>query len=362
MVIKPFEAPIVRRHKERSGLGIMRSFAGLVLFFSGVCNQPVLAASQERATLSNTMANVVNNEAASPDRTSLIARRPSTKSTSFSTQSAAKAGMGIVDNPSLHPHSPITIAASEPPLAPSVRPMDVQDFQKIGAPYQANGTWYIPAHEPDYNEIGTASWYGRDFHGRTTANGEVFDMNVVSAAHPTLPIPSLVEVTNLANGRSMIVRVNDRGPFVGNRLIDLSARGAYLLGFQDQGSTQVRVRYVGPADPKPLVSLATLSPASEEKKSSKPMALGEVTQATNRASRALYVQAGAFLSRSNAQRALSQLGGIGSASIVKSQNKDGITLYRLVIGPVMNPEEARQTAQTISTFGLGGAHVMASID
>jgi rare lipoprotein A len=122
------------------------------------------------------------------------------------------------------------------------------------------------------------------------------------------------------------------------------------------------VRYVGPADPKPLVTAATLSPPSEEKKWAQTAPNLAPTPASGRNHPGLYVQAGAFSSRSNAQRALTQLAGVGSATIVESQNKDGMTLFRLVIGPVMNPDEARQTAQTISTFGLGGAHVLASID
>jgi rare lipoprotein A len=136
-------------------------------------------------------------------------------------------------------------------------------WQKIGAPYEAGGRWFIPAVEPDYDETGRASWYGPGFHGRTTANGELFDQTIPTAAHPTLPIPSLVQVTNLANGRSMVVRVNDRGPFTGDRVIDLSARAAELLDFKDEGTTDVRVRYVGPAPAEPLVTAANLAQAPE---------------------------------------------------------------------------------------------------
>ena len=98
-----------------------------------------------------------------------------------------------------------------------------------------------------YSREGVASWYGRNFHGRLTANGEVFDMRAISAAHPTLPLPSYVRVTNLANKRSMVVRVNDRGPFARNRVIDLSHKAAHVLGFADRGIARVRVEYVGPA-------------------------------------------------------------------------------------------------------------------
>lgn len=122
-------------------------------------------------------------------------------------------------------------------------------WQKVGAPYKINGMWYIPAAQSDYDETGTASWYGTKFHGQKTANGEIFDMNEISIAHPTLPIPCLVEVTNLENGQSIIARVNDRGPFADNRLIDVSMKAAELLGFKNKGTAKVRVKYVGVAGP-----------------------------------------------------------------------------------------------------------------
>lgn len=275
--------------------------------------------------------------------------------------------------------TPISIWASEPESAPSVRPSDVQAFQKIGAPYQVNGTWYIPSHEPDYNEVGTASWYGRDFHGKSTANGELFDMNIVSAAHPTLPIPSLVEVTNLTNGRSMVVRINDRGPFVADRLIDLSARGAELLGYREQGSTQVRVRYIGPADPEPLVTNANLTAPSEEKKWTKPtpilpptppvthvaeqkppQSVKATTVNSDDVASGLYVQAGAFSRRANAERALAQAAAIGPAKIVETETASGTSLYRILIGPVQSQSEAAALAEAVSGQGVSGAHIMAS--
>ncbi len=118
---------------------------------------------------------------------------------------------------------------------------------KIGRPYTINGITYVPRHEPDYNRVGLASWYGAQFHGRRTANGEVYDMNRLSAAHPTLPLPSYVRVTNLDNGIVRIVRVNDRGPFVPGRIIDLSSRAARELQFRSRGLARVRVEYVSSA-------------------------------------------------------------------------------------------------------------------
>jgi len=118
---------------------------------------------------------------------------------------------------------------------------------KIGNPYKIDGVWYVPADQPDYDDVGMASWYGGDFHNKVTANGEMFDMNAFSAAHKTLPMPSIVEVTNLDNGKKMRLRINDRGPFVGERIIDVSRAAAVALGFNQQGLAKVRVRYIGPA-------------------------------------------------------------------------------------------------------------------
>jgi rare lipoprotein A len=118
---------------------------------------------------------------------------------------------------------------------------------RVGAPYTVGGRTYVPAEDPQYSAKGVASWYGEDFHGRLTANGEIYDMNSMSAAHPTLPLPSYARVTNISNGRSVILRVNDRGPFASDRLIDVSVRAAILLGFFGSGLAPVRVEYAGPA-------------------------------------------------------------------------------------------------------------------
>ncbi|WP_051053900.1 septal ring lytic transglycosylase RlpA family protein [Afipia felis] len=118
---------------------------------------------------------------------------------------------------------------------------------RIGKPYQVAGRTYVPEENTRYRAEGLASWYGDDFHGRLTANGEVFDMTSITAAHPTLPMPCYVRVTNTANGKSLIVRVNDRGPYHGNRIIDVSHRAATLLGFRGNGVARVRVEYVGRA-------------------------------------------------------------------------------------------------------------------
>lgn len=118
---------------------------------------------------------------------------------------------------------------------------------KIGKPYKIAGRWYTPTEDPNYDRQGRGSWYGTDFHGRKTANGEIFDMNALTAAHPTLPLPSYAYVTNLANNRTVLVRVNDRGPYANDRIIDMSRASSRALGFENQGITQVRVKYAGRA-------------------------------------------------------------------------------------------------------------------
>ncbi len=139
-------------------------------------------------------------------------------------------------------------------VAPSpVRVSDGSDVPKgggramVGRPYTIAGKTFVPRVEENYSREGLASWYGKTFHGRQTANGEIFDKYAVTAAHPTMPLPSYARVTNLSNNRSLIVRVNDRGPFHGNRIIDVSRTVAEALDFRDRGVSRVRVDYVGPA-------------------------------------------------------------------------------------------------------------------
>jgi rare lipoprotein A len=137
-------------------------------------------------------------------------------------------------------YSPRVVAENEPVPKGGGR-------YKVGNPYRLNGQTYYPEHNPSYRSEGIASWYGRDFHGRLTANGEVYDMNALSAAHPTMPLPSYARVTNLENGRSIVVRVNDRGPYTRNRVVDLSIGAAKALQFHGRGLARVRVEYVGRA-------------------------------------------------------------------------------------------------------------------
>ncbi len=139
------------------------------------------------------------------------------------------------------------VTASERVIEPGQPVPKGGGVYRVGKPYVVAGREYVPQEDVHYSAVGLASWYGDDFHGRYTANGEIFDMNSISAAHPTMPLPSYARVTNLANHRSIIVRVNDRGPYVGNRVIDLSVRTAKLLGFYGNGLAKVKVDYVGRA-------------------------------------------------------------------------------------------------------------------
>lgn len=174
----------------------------------------------------------------------------------------------------------VKVADPAPPQAKTADAAKPGNY-KVGKPYQIEGTWYYPAEDYNYTETGIASWYGTDFHGKYTANGELYDMNDLTAAHRTLPMPSLVRVTNLDNGRSIVIRVNDRGPFARGRIIDVSRRSAQLLGFEQVGTAKVRVdiladesrqiaaqarRTPGPDDEKPTaapvgqVAVQTLAP------------------------------------------------------------------------------------------------------
>ena len=153
----------------------------------------------------------------------------------ISTLAACSSGSG-----GARPSASVAGAASQKPASPTQRA-----GYKIGTPYRIGTTWYVPREDKSYDATGTASWYGADFHGKRTANGEIYDMGALTAAHPTLPLPTYVTVTNLANGRTLLVRVNDRGPYAKGRIIDLSYQSARALRFAEAGTAQVRVKYVG---------------------------------------------------------------------------------------------------------------------
>mgnify|MGYP001809721592 CR=1 FL=1 len=216
-------------------------------------------------------------------------------------------------------------------------------------PYQVRGIWYTPKDQPNYNEVGEASWYGQQFHNKQTANGETFDMWVVSAAHKTLPLPSIVEVTNLDNGRKIKVRVNDRGPFVQGRIIDMSRAGADALGFSGKGTARVRVRYVGPAPARGKDRTLHYAGAVAEP---------EPRRAPEPRGGDWAVQAGAFADRGNAEKAVNSLRDVGRARIVPLQ-QSGRTLYRVVVESGRDAEDAARLREAVAALGFPDAKLIA---
>lgn len=159
---------------------------------------------------------------------------------------ACGGGLGATVNRAAFTSSEYGVGVS-PRVSSSANPPKGGGRYQVGKPYTVRGKVYTPAEDPDYVATGEASWYGADFHGRRTANGEIFSANAITGAHPTLPLPSYVRVTNRENGRSVIVRVNDRGPYMPGRIMDLSYRAAAMLGYVNNGHAQIQAEYVGPA-------------------------------------------------------------------------------------------------------------------
>jgi rare lipoprotein A len=243
---------------------------------------------------------------------------------------------------------------------------------KIGQPYQVNGVWYYPKDDPAYDATGLASWYGAEFHDRHTANGETFDKNAVSAAHPTLPMPSFVEVTNLATGRVLTIRINDRGPFKSNRVIDLSRRAAQLLGFEDSGLAKVRVRRVYPKEapevqalPPPVVVASNDDRPLEEIPAAVPAGEMAVTKSasTELASLpappaltgAIYVQVAALREEGTAQWLA---GDVRKFAPSKMDAKDG--WFRVRLGPFLTRSAAETVLAQVREAGYPDAHVVQS--
>ncbi len=278
---------------------------------------------------------------------------------------------------------------------------------KVGKPYQINGVWYYPKEDYSYDETGIASWYGPGFHEKNTANGEIYDQNELTAAHKTLPMPSLVRVTNLDNGRSIVVRVNDRGPYANGRIIDMSRRGAQLLGFDGPGTAKVRVQILaeesraiaaaarqstpapmlaeldgpppkaaprgrievtGPAGPvttlaaaRPAVVGAPIPPPTTVAGS---MSEGRfvpapvVAQLPVRAHEAIYVQVGAFGSEENVAKARARLSAIGQRASVSQTRSAGMTLHRVRVGPLDTVDRADSLLNQIIQAGLTEAKIV----
>lgn len=238
-----------------------------------------------------------------------------------------------------------------------------------GPPYQVAGRWYVPAHEPNYDEVGIASWYGPTFHGKAAASGETFDENALTAAHPTLPIPSLVRVTNLENGRSVVVRLNDRGPFVDDRIIDLSKAAGAALDMHAKGTAKVRVQYVGPAPAEGAGVGATVAPAPAAKRIdvvatqlpaiqypvAQVQAPVQVAMVPASATGKFYLQAGSFADMGNANALRSKLASNGQVSI-EAATINGAEFYRVMVGPWPSRDAAEAARNTLS--GAGGRYLV----
>lgn len=228
--------------------------------------------------------------------------------------------------------------------------------QKIGRPYQVSGVWYVPARENDYDETGVASWYGPGFHGRSTSNGERFDENLISAAHTTLPIPSYVEVRNLENGRTVVARLNDRGPFVGDRIIDMSRAAARELGFENQGTAQVRVRYLGPAPAGATAVAGSARSASEPLVARREEERRFEPPARQRGG-SLYVQVASFSERDRAQALVRELGS-GQAASIERARVDGRTYHRVMVGPWRDEAGAQTARRQVAGLGYRDARIV----
>ncbi|WP_051881922.1 septal ring lytic transglycosylase RlpA family protein [Parvularcula oceani] len=271
--------------------------------------------------------------------------------------------------------------------------------QKIGKPYKINGVWYRPEHDPGYDRMGVASWYGPKFHGKLTANGEVFDMNRLTAAHPTLPLPSLVRVTNLDNGRQVVVRVNDRGPFASDRILDLSRAAADELGSRQAGLARVRVQYLGPGSMREAITRVGEPEAyrdgryamvKEPKVGAIPQTVetrieeggefeGEtvrgiavvvaeaeeavvevpVAPAPEPEPQQYYVQIGAFTSPENAASASARLPRAVPISL-STDEQSSVPLHRLRIGPYEHEFPAREALRVAQKAGFPDAHIVSA--
>jgi rare lipoprotein A len=244
------------------------------------------------------------------------------------------------DGPGEHP--PDNLDAM-PDAVPRLEPLN----RFANRPYSVFGRDYVPATSlRPYKERGLASWYGRKFHNQRTSTGEIYDMYAMTAAHPTLPLPSYARVTSLATGKSVVVRVNDRGPFHAGRIIDLSYAAAYRIGIAAPGSGEVEVESVFPsgAPPQPVLPLPTVATAAVEP--SGPMPVG-------RAPGGFVVQLGAFANNVNAQafveRMANQIAPLGVEASVHEQGG----LYRVSVGPYTSRDDARRTADRLrAALGL----------
>ena len=244
---------------------------------------------------------------------------------------------------------------------------------KVGNPYKINGKWYYPAIDYKYDEIGIASWYGPGFHGKKTANGEIFNQNVISAAHRTLPLPSIVKVTNLDNGKVLsFVRVNDRGPFAGNRIIDLSKEAAKELGFVNKGVAKVRVQILEDESRKyasKLVKTTRKAEAAGVKEIvKKDISKDNLIKTKNDKNESgedenfilkgsdLAIQVGAFSDHRNAKSLITKLSQF--KAYIKREFVNNEYIYRVRIGPLKNIDLANELKEKLYKLGYTSTHLI----
>ena len=238
-------------------------------------------------------------------------------------------------------------------------------YYKVGKTYTVLGQTYTPKEDYSYSETGIASWYGDDFHDKRTANGETYNMRAITAAHRTLPLPSIVKVTNLENGKSIIARVNDRGPYVKNRIIDVSEKGAELLGYKNKGTTKVKVEIL--AEASKALKEAMLSDNNKSKTYAdalptnkisttpsttinKPLKLAENTTLNPDETGPFFVQVGAFSDYNKAQSLADSMKRFGNVSIFEAYlSKDGV--YRVRLGAYNSKNEALQILDRLLDYG-----------
>jgi rare lipoprotein A len=241
----------------------------------------------------------------------------------------------------------------------SSSPSSPPGVYKLGNPYQIQGRWYYPEYDQGYDRVGIASWYGEPFHGRQTANGEIFDRDMVTAAHPTLPLPSLVRVVNLQNSRALVVRVNDRGPFVDDRLIDLSQEAARQLGFEGQGLAPVRVQFVslGQAQgvpPQPTVRHVRATMPAPVAEPATQLVAGAVARCPGP-----FIQVGAFAEPARAHRVIAELHALQPMPVTLARLAQD-QLARVRLGPLPDPTTAHATLERLKRSGFSEAFIIRS--
>lgn len=259
--------------------------------------------------------------------------------------------------------------------AKKISKWDEDPMYKVGNPYKINGKWYYPAIDYNYNEVGIASWYGPGFHGKKTANGEVFDQNKISAAHKTLPMPSIVKVTNLDNGKVLEnIRVNDRGPFAGNRIIDLSKKAAQELGFVNSGVAKVRVEimenesriYASKNSKKNSVRKANkakvekvqrkIIPSEEDQQNSDEVSNNSTQDNSILKDKPVIIQVGAFGDHRNAKSLTEKLSEF--KAYIERKFIDDKYLYRVRIGPLSNLDLAKSIKSKLFELGHTSSHLV----